>query len=1125
MGSTEPHICSGAVKVFSDRVKFSHVTIASLAETPFITLQNHDNRLYAQNQGVDLLEFIQDPISRDKALLKLPCYEGPVQFEFNLEVTLADFKILALVQCPTASAAVKLLTNIEPKSDKIYEHGDIFIVDTLPINVASTFQWTWKWSRSRHYESTSKGLRGNFMFVIFDTNTNTYEEQFHFDLWMDTHGAFSASNLLQLQRVDSSESNYSSRTHMSSCIGETSLEKRKSDRLSPLTSKINSFQWDLKTSPSEEIEQFMLEKELPQPGKEEETISPSKMASTHKRERSEPFNIDIVDSPLLRYKIQQSEKKVATFKYEIKKLMKAIATYDEVCQQLIRVSGSLLGTIKSIKSLEPILKFIDPVFYQMLKDREVLQKQMRILIFYPLQRIYEKDIKLVDHKTKEFMREADEFYHVEAKHLSMKNDRDKSRKQVSSDQKYENKRSLFEQKILEFYTYIHELTEGPKEEELMLCFANFGQKCFDHIRRANSIAGEYKEELSDIESYLNKQSAIATEQRRLMEEKSEQIGKLISGPRASENLDVPAKSENSRNFVSLVRSKSSAFRDKLSNRIGGIRDMSAFNAEQVSSAGRHKEGVLYSPNRQRTPNLESSWQSNWCVISKGQFSEIINWKKKPDAHKASISLKLSSVRQVPDAERRFCFELVTLQERRLYQALSYEDMADWINVLKNAIESQLNGTGSSPDLRALAISSDNESTRKKSEDFSDEYQESSLISIFRADPSNHCCADCASKNPEWCSINLGILLCIECSGVHRSLGTHISKIRSLTLDNSFTPDLVDMVKKIGNELSNSIWEATLSRDSVNKQGRAKPTNNDSRDVKAAFIKAKYVERSFLDYSVMFSQEPSSFKAASTSCLLQPGEDPFQTYATELLFKAIESNDIQEVVRAFALGADLNYRKLRNCPELTAKMTYAAFLETPVEDEGVTPLQLALSTPLNLHTIADLPLGTHQGRNEAAPITEFNIQVNNESLERTFPTFPIAEFLIQNGADINQCVPQSGFTLLHTATIRGNPGAVKYLLSKGSNPKILDHYGKTPYVWAVLTGDLCGQILRDALARSSQSNTNGVSAADKQIYQNPSPSTYSVQLENQSLTDNVSVSPPSKLLSSKLETMGVARLFK
>ena len=43
---------------------------------------------------------------------------------------------------------------------------------------------------------------------------------------------------------------------------------------------------------------------------------------------------------------------------------------------------------------------------------------------------------------------------------------------------------------------------------------------------------------------------------------------------------------------------------------------------------------------------------------------------------------------------------------------------------------------------------------------------------------NHICADCGAPEPTWASLNLGILMCIDCSGAHRRLGVHISKVGS-----------------------------------------------------------------------------------------------------------------------------------------------------------------------------------------------------------------------------------------------------------------------------------------------------------------------------------------------------------
>jgi hypothetical protein len=69
-------------------------------------------------------------------------------------------------------------------------------------------------------------------------------------------------------------------------------------------------------------------------------------------------------------------------------------------------------------------------------------------------------------------------------------------------------------------------------------------------------------------------------------------------------------------------------------------------------------------------------------------------------------------------------------------------------------------------------------------DNNDQIDETNRESLKRLQkvPGNSECADCQAPNPEWACTNLGIIVCIECSGIHRSLGVHVSKVRSVILD-------------------------------------------------------------------------------------------------------------------------------------------------------------------------------------------------------------------------------------------------------------------------------------------------------------------------------------------------------
>lgn len=128
-------------------------------------------------------------------------------------------------------------------------------------------------------------------------------------------------------------------------------------------------------------------------------------------------------------------------------------------------------------------------------------------------------------------------------------------------------------------------------------------------------------------------------------------------------------------------------------------------------------------------------------------------------------------------------------------------------------------------------------------------------------PGNEKCCDCGTSEPRWASINLGITLCIACSGVHRSLGVHYSKVRSLTLD-GWEPEIVKVMMELGNDVVNDIFEAnydkffsttaTLSADEAKNSITTAVTSKIQRatsdcdnSVREAWIKAKYVDKLFV----------------------------------------------------------------------------------------------------------------------------------------------------------------------------------------------------------------------------------------------------------------------------------------
>ncbi|XP_039325688.2 arf-GAP with GTPase, ANK repeat and PH domain-containing protein 1 isoform X7 [Saimiri boliviensis] len=174
-----------------------------------------------------------------------------------------------------------------------------------------------------------------------------------------------------------------------------------------------------------------------------------------------------------------------------------------------------------------------------------------------------------------------------------------------------------------------------------------------------------------------------------------------------------------------------------------------------------------------------------------------------------------------EQEENFEFIIVSLTGQTWhFEATTYEERDAWVQ----AIESQI-----------LASLQSCESSKNKSR-LTSQSEAMALQSIRNMRGNSHC-VDCETQNPNWASLNLGALMCIECSGIHRNLGTHLSRVRSLDLDD-WPVELIKVMSSIGNELANSVWEES-------SQGRTKPSVDSTREEKERWIRAKYEQKLFL----------------------------------------------------------------------------------------------------------------------------------------------------------------------------------------------------------------------------------------------------------------------------------------